>query len=198
LGVHSRPSSVQPPSSDRGTTTTVTTEATATTTADAALRSTRSAAPLRWLPTLGAKRLVPAAAAAALAILAVASPASASVPGNNGLNWAEAHANGCWYSYGGTSCSPGYDCSGLVSTAVYAANRIWLGRTTWDILASRHLRRTYRPQRGDLAFMYGGGHVEFVTAWSYTTFGAHDAGTRVGWLGWYGWPAGTQFYWISR
>ena len=31
--------------------------------------------------------------------------------GNAALNWAEGHARGCWYSYGGSSCSPGYDCS---------------------------------------------------------------------------------------
>jgi cell wall-associated NlpC family hydrolase len=145
---------------------------------------------------MAAKRLLPAAAAAALTLLAVASPASASVPGNNALNWSQAHAQGCWYSYGGTSCSPGYDCSGLVSSAVQAADRIWLGRTTYDMLRSPHLVRSHHPQRGDLAFMYGGGHVEFLTAWPYQTFGAHDAGSRVGWLRWYGWPAGTTFYYI--
>jgi cell wall-associated NlpC family hydrolase len=152
---------------------------------------------------MAAKRLA-AAAAAALAILATASPASASVspgtasvsPGDNALNWAEAHALGCWYSYGGTSCSPGYDCSGLVSTAVDDADRIWLGRTTAEMLHSSHLVRTSSPQRGDLAFFYGGSHVEFVTVWAHTTFGAHDTGTRVGWLDWYSWPAGTSFYYI--
>ena len=156
---------------------------------------------------MSAKRLA-AAAAAALAIVAVAAPASASVtsasgpatasvsPGNNALNWAEDHALGCWYRYGGTSCSPGYDCSGLVSTAVDDADHIWLGRTTGEMLESSHLGRTYDPQRGDLAFFYGGSHVEFVTTWSHTTFGAHDTGTKVGWLDWYSWPSGTSFYYI--
>ncbi len=140
--------------------------------------------------------LAAAVLAVALAVPVFRAPAASAgvTPGNAALNWAEAHARGCWYNYGGTSCSPGYDCSGLVSSAVQSATRIWLGRTTYDMLRSPHLARTSYPQRGSLAFMYGGGHVEFVTAWPHTTFGAHDAGSRVGWLGWYGWPAGTAFY----
>ena len=150
-------------------------------------------------------------ASAALAALLVAAPvlsstsASASVQGgtsiaspegNSALNWAESRAYGCWYSYGGSSCSPGYDCSGLVSTAVKDATGIWLGRTTYDMLRSPHLVRSYRPGRGDLVFFYGGSHVEFLTANPYTTYGAHDSGSRVGYLDWGRWPAGTVFYWI--
>jgi hypothetical protein len=44
-----------------------------------------------------------------------------------------------------------------------------------------------------LAF-YGSGHVEFVTAWWHTTFGAQQTGTRVGWHGWSGWWAPTMFF----
>jgi hypothetical protein len=75
---------------------------------------------------LAAALLAPAAAAVA----ATAPAAQASVShsaftsgyggsraGNAALNWAEGHATGCWYSYGGSSCSPGYDCSGLVMAA---------------------------------------------------------------------------------
>jgi len=146
---------------------------------------------------MAAKRRLAAAALAALLAVPVLSPAAASAsvsPGNSALNWAEHHASGCWYSYGGTSCSPGYDCSGLVSTAVRDATGIWLGRTTYDMLRSPHLVRTSYPSRGSLAFFYGGSHVEFVTAWPHSTYGAHDPGSRVGWLGWYGWPSGTAFY----
>lgn len=143
-------------------------------------------------------RLAAAALAAVLAVPVLSfAAASASVsvsPGNTALNWAEYNANGCWYSYGGTSCSPGYDCSGLVSTAVLDATGIWLGRTTYDMLRSPHLVRTSYPSRGSLAFFYGGGHVEFVTNSPYTTYGAHDPGSRVGWLHWYSWPSGTAFY----
>jgi hypothetical protein len=29
---------------------------------------------------------------------------------------------------------------------------------------------------------YGSGHVEINTTWYHQTFGAHDSGTRVGWI----------------
>lgn len=114
--------------------------------------------------------------------------------GTLALIWAEIHAGGCWYSYGGTSCSPGYDCSGLVQTAVWHADHIMLPRTTYGMLAdSRQLIRVYSPQRGDLAF-YGSGHVEFMTHWWHTTYGAHDWGTRVGYALWgWGWVP-TMFF----
>ena len=160
--------------------------------------SARAAGP----PTAAAKHWLAAAALAALlaaASVIMPTAASASTWGNASLDWAEAHTYGCWYSYGGTSCSPGYDCSGLVSTAVRDATGIWLGRTTYDMLRSPHLVRSYHPERGDLAFFYGGSHVEFLTARQpYTTYGAHDSGTRVGYLHWGRWPAGTMFYWIRR
>lgn len=126
--------------------------------------------------------------------LPAAAPAWAAGPGNSALDWAEAHAAGCWY-HGGTTCNPGYDCSGRVSSAVWAADHIWLGRTTSDMLASGKLRRDYTPARGNLAFSYGGSHVEVVTKWRHVTYGAHSAGTRVGYLHWgSSWPSGTVFY----
>jgi cell wall-associated NlpC family hydrolase len=79
------------------------------------------------------------------------------------------------------------------------ADGIWLPRTTYGMLASPHLVRTYDPQRGDLAF-YGTGHVEFVTVWYHTTFGAHDTGSTIGWIGYnpaWGW-APTAFYRVVK
>ena len=83
----------------------------------------------------------------------------------------------CWGG-SGPSC---YDCSGLVSAA-YRHVHILIGRTTHDMLRSGRLIRISRSQarRGDLAF-YGHGHVEFYDRAS-VTFGAHDTGTRIGWL----------------
>jgi cell wall-associated NlpC family hydrolase len=152
------------------------------------------------------KRRLKQAAVAGTALLAalLAAPvlhpsiASASTHGNDSLNWAEDHADGCWYHYGGTSCSPGYDCSGLVSTAVKEATGIWIGRTTYDIMHSPNVALSHHPERGDLVFFYGGSHVEFLTAWPHQTFGAHDTGSRVSWLSWgNSWPAGTSFYYIK-
>ena len=96
------------------------------------------------------------------------------------LNMAETRA-GDWYSYGGAGPYV-FDCSGLV---YWASHRLGvnLPRTTYGMLSSSHLYRVYSPRRGDLAF-YGSGHVEFVTMWSHTTFGALHPGTRVGWHRW--------------
>jgi cell wall-associated NlpC family hydrolase len=100
--------------------------------------------------------------------------------GNTALNWAERNATGAWYAYGGTG--PGYDCSGLVMTAFRHAG-ISLPRTTFAMLGSGRLHRVSASQarRGDLAF-YGPGHVEITTAFPDMTFGAHDSGSRVGWI----------------
>ena len=121
--------------------------------------------------------------------------ASTITPGNAMLNWAETQT-GKPYEWGGTG-PWGYDCSGLV----YAAARhigITLPRTTYSMIYSWHLVRVYNPQRGDLAFFGPVGapyHVEFVTVWHDTTFGAHDFGTLLGWARY--WPpfwAPSAFY----
>src|SRR6266704_3492719 len=140
---------------------------------------------------LAAALIAPGAAAAAAA--APAAQASVSHPalasgyggsraGNAALNWAEGHARGCWYSYGGSSCSPGYDCSGLVMAAFGHGAGVWLPHSTYSMLGSRHLHRISLSQarRGDLMF-YGSGHVEINTIWYHQTFGAHHSGQRVGW-----------------
>ena len=88
--------------------------------------------------------------------------------------------HGKWYCWGGTGPSC-YDCSGLVYTA-YRQVHIWFGRTTYAMLRSGRLVRITHAQarRGDLAF-YGTGHVELFDR-ANITFGAHDVGTRIGWV----------------
>ncbi len=108
------------------------------------------------------------------------------------LRWAE-HYKGCWYSWGGTGpCSRGFDCSGLVYAA-YRHQGFAIPRTTYGMLGWRRLKRVARPRRGDLAF-YGPGHVELVTRLWHVTFGAHDAGTRVGYIRWNRFWEPTAFY----
>jgi cell wall-associated NlpC family hydrolase len=127
--------------------------------------------------------IVLAAALLALGILALAGPApkasaSARSTAWQALKWAEGKA-GCWYSYGGTSCSQGYDCSGLVMSAF---NHVGYGlpRTTGEMLASGRIYQIpWRDRRqGDLLF-WGNYHVELVT--KHASFGAQQSGTRVGW-----------------
>jgi len=148
--------------------------------------------------------LVPAAAAATAAAPAaqasvshstVTSSYGASRAGNAALNWAERHATGCWYSYGGSSCSQGYDCSGLVMEAFGHGAGIWLPHSTYAMLGNPHLHRIPLSQarRGDLMF-YGSGHVEINTIWYHQTFGAHDWGEPVGWISWGPWWHPTAAY----
>jgi hypothetical protein len=98
------------------------------------------------------------------------------------FRWAVAQ-RGKPYEWGGTG--PGaYDCSGLVMMA-YRQAGISLPRTTWEMMAdTRQLRRTWTPHKGDLAFFFGGSHVELYQQGSLyygVAFGAHDPGTPVGW-----------------
>jgi peptidoglycan DL-endopeptidase CwlO len=140
--------------------------------------------PARGRISRAAARPVLALLAAALAVFAfapvAAAPASASTTPHRltALRWAEHHAAGKWYCYGGAGPSC-YDCSGMVYRA-YAHAGIHLPRTTSGMLSSRRLHRVSARdrQRGDLAF-YGSGHVELVT--NRGTFGAASSGTRVGW-----------------
>lgn len=91
------------------------------------------------------------------------------------LAWAYLQ-QGKWYAWGGTGPST-FDCSGLVMMA-YEHAGIQLPRTTYEMLASSRLHRTYSPQPGDLAF-YGSGHVELYVR-AGVTFGAHQSGERIG------------------
>jgi len=115
--------------------------------------------------------------------------------GNAALNWAERNAKGCWYSYGGTSCSRGYDCSGLVMEAFGHGAGIWLPHSTYAMLGNRHLHwiPLSQARRGDLMF-YGSGHVEINTMWYHETFGAHSTGQRVGYITWGPWWHPTAAY----
>ena len=151
---------------------------------------------------LAAALLVPAAAAAAapaaqasVSRSAATSGYGGSWAGNAALNWAERNAKGCWYSYGGTSCSRGYDCSGLVMEAFGHGAGIWLPHSTYAMLGNRHLHwiPLSQARRGDLMF-YGSGHVEINTVWYHQTFGAHDWGERVGWISWGPWWHPTAAY----
>ena len=141
------------------------------------------------------------AAAAAPAAQAAVSQSTAtsryggSSAGNAALNWAERNATGCWYTYGGTSCAEGYDCSGLVMEAFGHGAGIWLPHSTYAMLSNPHLHRIPLSQarRGDLMF-YGSGHVEINTIWYHQTFGAHDTGQRVGYATWGPWWYPTAAY----
>jgi hypothetical protein len=123
---------------------------------------------------------------ACMVMLAQPARASAESPGARALDWAEAHATGNWYVWGGTG--PGYDCSGLVMVSLLRAAGISLPHSTYSMLASGHLHRipVSQAQRGDLLF-YGSGHVEFKTRWHHVSFGAHNSGERIGWQHWNGW-----------
>ena len=103
------------------------------------------------------------------------------------LKWAETQA-GCWYTYGGTSCSEGYDCSGLVQAA-FDHEGYSLPRTTEEMQASGRIYQIAASQRrqGDLVFWGDPAyHVMFVTR--HGTFGAQQTGTQVGWQPLWGAP----------
>ena len=114
--------------------------------------------------------------------------------GNAALNWAESHALGHWYAYGGTGPAV-YDCSGLIRAAFAHGAGIALPHSTYALPGSRHLHRIALSQarRGDILF-FTSGHVEFATIWYHLSFGAHHSGTRVGWRGWNGWYQPTAAY----
>lgn len=112
----------------------------------------------------------------AIATPAVSALASPQLRRVTAIRWAEHHAYGHWYCWGGSGPSC-YDCSGLVMTA-YEHAGIYLPHNTVAMLDSGMLQQVSRRKRGDLAF-YGTGHVELVT--NSGTFGALETGTRVGW-----------------
>jgi cell wall-associated NlpC family hydrolase len=115
--------------------------------------------------------------------------------GNKVLNEAETRA-GDWYVYG-TAGPATFDCSGLV---VWSAAQLGktVPRTTFSMLAdSGHFYAVpvSSARRGDLMF-YGSGHVEIMTSWYHTTFGAQETGTRVGWHRWSaGWAPTMALRW---
>jgi peptidoglycan DL-endopeptidase CwlO len=87
------------------------------------------------------------------------------------------HQVGIAYSWGGTSPSTGFDCSGLV----YAAYRSigWtIPRSSWDQLRAGRAVRFARLQPGDLLFTEGGGHVQLVVS-RRAAISAPQTGERV-------------------
>jgi cell wall-associated NlpC family hydrolase len=149
---------------------------------------------LALLAPVAAAAAAPAAQASVSHSVAASSDGGSSA-GNAALNWAERYATGCWYYYGGSGCSPGYDCSGLVMEAFGHGAGIWLPHSTYAMLSDPHLHwiPLSQARRGDLMF-YGSGHVEINTVWYHMTFGAHDTGQRVGWLTWGPWWYPTAAY----
>lgn len=137
-------------------------------------------------------------------VMAAAAPAGAAVSmtvpdttiGQHILDKAETR-RGYWYVYG--DAGPRYfDCSGLVS---WAAGQLghYIPHSTYTMLGNPGaygLVRVTTPQRGDLAF-YGSGHVEFVTSYYHTTFGALKSGTRIGWHPWSPYWHPTVYYRIK-
>jgi cell wall-associated NlpC family hydrolase len=84
---------------------------------------------------------------------------------------------GVAYSYGGSSPTTGFDCSGLV----YAAYRSigWkIPRSSWDQLSVGRPVGFARLRPGDLLFTEGGGHVQLVVSKS-TAISAPQTGERV-------------------
>ena len=164
----------------------------------AAMRRRRFAAAAVLVAVLLAPVAAATAAPAAQASVsqsAVTSAYGGSRAGNAALNWAERHAAGCWYTYGGTSCAHGFDRSGLVMEAFGHGAGIWLPHSTYAMLGNSHLHwiPLSQARRGDLMF-YGSGHVEINTIWYHQTFGAHHSGQRVGWRTWSPWWHPTAAY----
>jgi cell wall-associated NlpC family hydrolase len=153
-------------------------------------------APARFL-------LVAAVLVVASVGLARPAPASASVsvPGvsaaleSNVWNFAM-HQRGKPYEWGGTG-PYGFDCSGLVYAA-YRSRGVILPRTTYGMLASRHLVRISKAQArpGDLAF-YGSGHVELFDRANWT-YGAASSGTRIGFHHMGPWWHATMYFAVRR
>jgi cell wall-associated NlpC family hydrolase len=90
------------------------------------------------------------------------------------------HQVGVYYSYGGSSRSTGFDCSGLVYAAYRSVGRE-IPRSSWD---QRRVGRAIgfkqlRP--GDLLFTEGGGHVVLVAS-STKAISAPHTGARVSYM----------------
>jgi cell wall-associated NlpC family hydrolase len=133
--------------------------------------------------------------ASLLTVMLAASPAQAfaGTPGDQALNWAENHALGHSYGYGGIG--PAYDCSGLIVAAFGNADGIWLPHSTYLIPGNPHVHwiPLSQARRGDI-LAFGTGHMEMDTIWYHVSFGAHSSGTTVGWRGWNGYYAPTAAY----
>jgi peptidoglycan DL-endopeptidase CwlO len=84
---------------------------------------------------------------------------------------------GVSYSWGGTSPSTGFDCSGLVYAAYQSIGRE-IPRSSWDQLRVGQPVGFARLQPGDLLFTEGGGHVQLVVS-KKAVISAPQTGERV-------------------
>jgi cell wall-associated NlpC family hydrolase len=111
----------------------------------------------------------------------VAAPASANRR-QDAMAWALRRI-GCSYSFGGTSCHPGFDCSGLV-VAAYAHVGMRLPRTTYEMLHSPAIvPQLDHPHPGNLVF-FGDGHVTLYY-WRHVVLQAPQPGEDVQLTRWY-------------
>lgn len=87
------------------------------------------------------------------------------------------HQVGVPYSYGGSSPSTGFDCSGLVYASYHAIGRT-IPRSSWDQLHAGRPVGFARLRPGDLLFTEGGGHVQLVVS-KKAAISAPQTGERV-------------------
>jgi cell wall-associated NlpC family hydrolase len=84
---------------------------------------------------------------------------------------------GVRYSWGGTSPSSGFDCSGLVYAAYRSIGRA-IPHSSWDQLRLGVPVGFARLRPGDLLFTEGGGHVQLVVS-KQAAISAPQTGDRV-------------------
>jgi peptidoglycan DL-endopeptidase CwlO len=81
------------------------------------------------------------------------------------------------YSYGGSSPSTGFDCSGLVYASYRSIGRT-IPRSSWDQLRAGRPVTFADLRPGDLLFTQGGGHVQLVVS-KRSAISAPQTGERV-------------------
>lgn len=84
---------------------------------------------------------------------------------------------GVVYSYGGSSPSTGFDCSGLVYAAYRSIGRT-IPRSSWEQLHAGRPVHFGELRPGDLLFTEGGGHVQLVVS-KDAAISAPQTGERV-------------------
>ena len=87
------------------------------------------------------------------------------------------HQVGIPYSWGGTSPSTGFDCSGLVYASYRAIGKT-IPRSSWDQLHAGRPVGFGGLRPGDLLFTEGGGHVQLVVS-KNAAISAPQTGERV-------------------
>jgi cell wall-associated NlpC family hydrolase len=87
------------------------------------------------------------------------------------------HQVGIPYSWGGTSPSTGFDCSGLVYASYRSIGKT-IPRSSWDQLHVGRPVNFARLRPGDLLFTEGGGHVQLVVS-KNAAISAPQMGERV-------------------